>query len=80
MDISHHLPCQLVELGMCYVPQVANVFTDLTVEENLEMGALLLKEGNMEERNERLCALYRPAGLIKDRKRVSDFMRAGVKD
>ncbi len=28
---------------MCYVPQVANVFTELTVAENLEMGAFLAK-------------------------------------
>jgi neutral amino acid transport system ATP-binding protein len=30
---------QIVQLGMCYVPQIANVFPSLTVEENLEMGA-----------------------------------------
>ncbi|MEM9138018.1 MAG: ABC transporter ATP-binding protein [Cyanobacteria bacterium P01_F01_bin.42] len=30
---------QIVDRGVCYVPQVANVFKALTVEENLEMGA-----------------------------------------
>lgn len=30
---------QIVRRGMCYVPQIANVFPSLTVEENLEMGA-----------------------------------------
>ncbi|MBD1836336.1 ABC transporter ATP-binding protein [Cyanobacteria bacterium FACHB-472] len=30
---------QIVQRGMCYVPQIANVFSSLTVEENLEMGA-----------------------------------------
>lgn len=30
---------QIVQRGMCYVPQIANVFPSLTVEENLEMGA-----------------------------------------
>lgn len=34
-------PNQIVEQGMCYVPQLANVFRSLTVEENLEMGAFL---------------------------------------
>src|SRR3546814_2170734 len=38
-DISQMPPHQIVGLGMCYVPHVANVFTTLTVEENLEMGA-----------------------------------------
>jgi neutral amino acid transport system ATP-binding protein len=32
---------QIVERGMCYVPQVSNVFPSLTVEENLEMGAFV---------------------------------------
>lgn len=65
-DISHHSPYQIVEIGMCYVPQVANVFTDLTVEENLEMGAFLLKEGNMDERKERIYKLF---PRLKERRR-----------
>jgi neutral amino acid transport system ATP-binding protein len=32
---------QIVERGMCYVPQISNVFPSLTVEENLEMGAFV---------------------------------------
>ncbi|MGI0489326.1 ABC transporter ATP-binding protein [Pantanalinema rosaneae CENA516] len=32
---------QIVQRGMCYVPQIANVFSSLTVEENLEMGAFV---------------------------------------
>jgi neutral amino acid transport system ATP-binding protein len=32
---------QIVRRGMCYVPQVSNVFASLTVSENLEMGAFL---------------------------------------
>lgn len=32
---------QIVQRGMCYVPQIANVFPSLTVEENLEMGAFI---------------------------------------
>lgn len=32
---------QIVERGMCYVPQIANVFPSLSVEENLEMGAFI---------------------------------------
>jgi ABC-type branched-subunit amino acid transport system ATPase component len=65
-DISRHTPYQIVGLGMCYVPQVANVFTDLTVEENLEMGAFLLKEGDLEERKERVYDLF---PRLKERRR-----------
>lgn len=32
---------QIVKRGMCYVPQIANVFPSLTIEENLEMGAFV---------------------------------------
>ncbi|MFE1745829.1 ABC transporter ATP-binding protein [Coleofasciculus sp. H7-2] len=32
---------QIVRRGMCYVPQISNVFPSLTVEENLEMGAFI---------------------------------------
>lgn len=32
---------QIVNRGLCYVPQIANVFRNLTVEENLEMGAFV---------------------------------------
>ncbi len=32
---------QIVKKGMCYVPQIANVFPSLTIEENLEMGAFV---------------------------------------
>ncbi len=33
---------QIVQRGMCYVPQIVNVFPSLSVEENLEMGAFVL--------------------------------------
>ena len=38
-DITNYRPDRLVPMGLSYVPQVKNVFTSLTVHENLEMGA-----------------------------------------
>ena len=35
---------QIVTQGMCYVPQIANVFPSLTIEENLEMGGFIRKD------------------------------------
>jgi ABC-type branched-subunit amino acid transport system ATPase component len=43
-DISGMHPDQVARMGMCYVPQEANVFAALTVQENLEMGAFLRKD------------------------------------
>lgn len=38
-NIANSLPDRLVPKGLSFVPQEKNVFTSLTVEENLEMGA-----------------------------------------
>lgn len=40
-DITALSPQERVRAGMGFVPQVANVFTSMTVEENLEMGAYI---------------------------------------
>ncbi len=47
-DISNLRPDQLVRRGMSYVPQVENVFPNLTILENLEMGAFVSKNGFVE--------------------------------
>jgi len=57
-DVSALPPYRIVERGMCYVPQVANVFTTLTVEENLEMGAFVLDGSDLAERKERVFATF----------------------
>ncbi len=57
-DISTLHPYQIVERGMCYVPQVSNVFTDLTVAENLEMGAFLAKKADIARRRERIFEYF----------------------
>ena len=43
-DISKLSPQDRVKLGISFVPQTRNVFTGLTVRENLEMGAFLRNE------------------------------------
>ena len=43
-DITHLTPQDRVALGMGFVPQTNNVFTSMSVEENLEMGAFLRKD------------------------------------
>jgi len=40
-DISGTPPEKTARLGICYVPQEGNIFPNLTVRENLEMGAYL---------------------------------------
>ena len=43
-DITGLAPSALVARGLSYVPQVDNVFPSLTVEENLEMGAVVRRD------------------------------------
>lgn len=40
-EISGWRSDQIVQRGMSYVPQIANVFPSLSIEENLEMGAFV---------------------------------------
>jgi branched-chain amino acid transport system ATP-binding protein len=39
VDITHHKPHEVVELGVCQAPEGRKIFKRLTVAENLEMGA-----------------------------------------
>ena len=43
-DISHLNPQDRVKQGIAFVPQTRNVFADLTVRENLEVGAFLRED------------------------------------
>lgn len=56
-DVSGLPPNKLVQRGLAYVPQVANIFRTLTVEENLEMGAFTVS-GPLEPRKERVYELF----------------------
>lgn len=43
-DITHLTPQERVVKGMGFVPQTQNVFTSMSVEENLEMGAFIRRD------------------------------------
>jgi len=56
---------KIVNEGIGYVPQVANVFPSLTIEENLEIGSWSLKK----QQKENLKQIYEQFSLLKDRKK-----------
>ena len=64
-DIAGLPPKLLVRRGLAYVPQVDNVFPSLTLEENLQMGAVVL-DGDVRPRMEEVLRLF-PA--LSDRRR-----------
>ncbi|MEM1369314.1 MAG: ABC transporter ATP-binding protein, partial [Cyanobacteria bacterium P01_H01_bin.15] len=48
---------QIVRRGMCYVPQIANVFRALSVVENLEMGAFI-RRGSLSKRKQEIFDIF----------------------
>jgi len=56
-DITGLAPSLLVRRGVSYVPQVDNIFPSLTVDENLEMGAVV-RTDDFRARLEEVLALF----------------------
>ena len=56
-DITGWAPNRIVKRGICYVPQVENVFREMTVHENFEMGAFLRK-GDLSAAYDRVYQLF----------------------
>ena len=65
-DITGERPHVITRRGMSYVPQLDNVFPTLTVEENLEMGAIA---GRDVSRAERMDAMYELFPRLAERRR-----------
>ena len=55
---------QTVHHGVGYVPQTANIFTGLSVQENLEMGAYILEEIPAE----RMAAIFERFPILEERR------------
>jgi neutral amino acid transport system ATP-binding protein len=65
-DITGYRPHVITRRGMSYVPQLDNVFPTLTVEENLEMGAIA---GRDAERRRRMDDMYELFPRLAERRR-----------
>jgi branched-chain amino acid transport system ATP-binding protein len=56
-DITKLTPQARVAKGMAFVPQTSNIFTSMTVEENLEMGAFLRRD-DIKETMDQIYSLF----------------------
>ena len=63
-DISKLSPQDRVKKGISFVPQTKNVFSGMTVEENLEMGAFLIDK----DYNEVIHEIYDLFPILKEKK------------
>ena len=68
-NMSRHGPEQKVRKGIGYVPQLENVFSSLTVKENLQMGGYTVEKELLEKRFEEVYSLF-PAIKGKIHQRV----------
>lgn len=64
-DISSLSPQERVRKGMGFVPQVNNVFTSMTVEENLEMGAYI----RTDDFKDTMTQVYDLFPILKEKRR-----------
>jgi ABC-type branched-subunit amino acid transport system ATPase component len=63
-------PSEITRKGVCYVPQEENIFPNLSISENLEMGAYVLQKGWQQ----RLSDVFSRFPILEKRKEV----RAGA--
>lgn len=64
-QIQKIMPQKIVASGLCQVPEGRHVFSGLTVQENLEMGAFLRKDGNLKKEYEKVFERF---PILKERK------------
>src|SRR5579884_3308793 len=65
-EITGKRPHTITRQGVSYVPQLANVFGTLTVEENLEMGAIGRRGLDVRRR---MAAMFELFPLLRERRR-----------
>ena len=73
-DISNLSPQKRVAAGIAFVPQSMNIFSELTVEENLEMGGFL-RNGNIQKTIDEIYELF-PA-MKEKRKQLAGELSGG---
>ena len=66
---------KIVELGLAHVPEGRRIFTSMTVEENLDMGAFIKKGANVESDKERVFEQF--PRLKERRKQVAGTLSGG---
>jgi branched-chain amino acid transport system ATP-binding protein len=72
-DITQLRPEQRVIMGMGFVPQTQNVFTTMTVEENLEMGAFIRNESIQDS----IAQVYDLFPILKQKRRQPAGLLSG---
>ena len=72
-DISKFPTEEIIKLGISYVPQNENVFPNLTVRENLELGGYTMKEG----KEERIQELFDQFPMLQSKRNDKTYTLSG---
>lgn len=73
-DLTQITTDQMIKKGLSFVPQTDNVFTTLTVEENLELGAYVSKK-KLKDRFDLIYDLFPP--LVEKKKKRAGTLSGG---
>ena len=73
-EITGEMPHSVTRKGVSYVPQLDNVFPNLTVQENLELGALAGGDGSVDER---MAHVFRLFPRLEERRRQAAGTMSG---
>ena len=74
-DITREPPEKRVAIGLGYLPQTNNIFPDMSVEENLEMGGYGLDDSTLRSRMEAIFTLF--PELRSRRRQRADTLSGG---
>ena len=74
-DITQIPPHKLVPMGLAHVPEGRRIFQQMTVEENLEMGAFTQPKGGIAMDLEKVFALF--PRLKERRRQIADTLSGG---
>ena len=74
-DLTRLPTFQLISMGISYVPQGRQVFSDLTVKENLEMGAFIMEDKELIKRN--IADVFDKFPILKQRQNDYAFTLSG---
>jgi branched-chain amino acid transport system ATP-binding protein len=64
-DITHLSPRQLLDAGVVYIPQGRNIFPELSVRHNLELGGVVLSD--QATLADRMAAIMRRFPMLRDK-------------
>lgn len=74
-DITHMPSHKIAREGIAYLPQVKNIFTNLSIDENLKMAAYTLNQADIAERKENVFTMF--PSLVRHRSERASVLSGG---